>query len=395
MTSVAASTGLSGGGSSGAVSLAVSYLPAVDDRDMKPNTSGIGSSTKGVKPFFSSLGGMTGTANGDYQDVLVLDTYSDTSGGNANALTFDKSEMKIRHWQASQTATSWGTSKTLAYFDDIPTNNNELTNGAGYLTAHPSISAASSVNNSGRTYIQDITLDSNGHITAITSATETVTNTDTQLTDAQVRSKISGTGLISYNSSTGVISTTANNYSLPAGSSSTRGGFKIGYTENGKNYPVEVSSEKMFVNVPWTDNNTTYSAGTGVTLSGTTFSIGQSVATNATVQFGLVRSTGDVVAYYSSDERLKDNFKPLTGALDKVNKLGGYEFDWNDKQDTYEAGTHSIGVKAQEVQEQYPDLVVERENGYLAVDYIKMNAVLIEAVKELSAKVEALEAKLK
>ena len=131
-----------------------------------------------------------------------------------------------------------------------------------YLTAHPSI-AASSVNNSGRTYIQDITLDSNGHVTGITTATETVTDTNTQLTDAQVRSKISGTGLISYNSSTGVISTTANNYSLPAGSSSTRGGFKIGYTENGKNYPVEVSSEKMYVNVPWTDTNTTYSAFAG------------------------------------------------------------------------------------------------------------------------------------
>ena len=58
---------------------------------------------------------------------------------------------------------------------------------AGYLTAHPNISAASSVNNSGRTYIQDITLDSNGHITAITSATETVTNTDTQLTNEQVQ----------------------------------------------------------------------------------------------------------------------------------------------------------------------------------------------------------------
>ena len=69
----------------------------------------------------------------------------------------------------------------------------------------------------------------------------------------------------------------ANNYSLPAGSSSTRGGFKIGYSENGKNYPVEVSSEKMYVNVPWTDTNTdtntTYSAGTGISLSGTTFSL--------------------------------------------------------------------------------------------------------------------------
>jgi hypothetical protein len=46
-----------------------------------------------------------------------------------------------------------------------------------YLTAHPSISAASSVDNSGRTYIQDITLDSNGHVTGLVSATETVTDT--------------------------------------------------------------------------------------------------------------------------------------------------------------------------------------------------------------------------
>ena len=55
-------------------------------------------------------------------------------------------------------------------------------------------------------------------------------------------------------------------YSLPLGTSSTRGGFKIGYTESGKNYPVELSSEKMYVNVPWTDNNTTYSTATASTL---------------------------------------------------------------------------------------------------------------------------------
>ena len=51
-------------------------------------------------------------------------------------------------------------------------------------------------------------------------------------------------------------SATYNNYTLPLGSSSTRGGFKIGYSEIGKNYPVELSSEKMYVNVPWTDTNT-------------------------------------------------------------------------------------------------------------------------------------------
>ena len=53
------------------------------------------------------------------------------------------------------------------------------------MTAHPSISAASSSNNSGRTYIQDITLDSNGHVTGIATATETVT--DTNLTTEEVQ----------------------------------------------------------------------------------------------------------------------------------------------------------------------------------------------------------------
>jgi len=117
ITSVTAGKGISGGGSSGAVTLTSEYLLAVDDRDMKPNTSGVGSTIKGVKPFFTTLGGMTSTADSDYQDVLVLDTYYDTSGGNANALSFDKSTQLIRHWQAGQTATSWGTSKTLAYTD--------------------------------------------------------------------------------------------------------------------------------------------------------------------------------------------------------------------------------------------------------------------------------------
>ena len=55
---------------------------------------------------------------------------------------------------------------------------------AGYLTAHPNISAASSSNNSGRTYIQDILLDSNGHVTGITTASESVVNTDEFVTGA-------------------------------------------------------------------------------------------------------------------------------------------------------------------------------------------------------------------
>jgi len=50
----------------------------------------------------------------------------------------------------------------------------------------------------------------------------------------------------------------ANNYFLPLASTDTRGGIKVGYAANGRNYPVKLSGEKAYVNVPWTDTNTTY-----------------------------------------------------------------------------------------------------------------------------------------
>ena len=97
---------------------------------------------------------------------------------------------------------------------------------SGFLTAHPTISnAASSVNNSGRTYIQDITLDSNGHIIGIQSATETVTDTQYSV----------GDGGLSQNNFTDLLKTkldgiaaNANNFTLPIAESDVLGGVKIG-----------------------------------------------------------------------------------------------------------------------------------------------------------------------
>ena len=74
--------------------------------------------------------------------------------------------------------------------------------------------------------------------------------------------------------------------------------------------------------------------------------------------------------------------------------MNGYTFDWKEGiEDIVSHTGHDIGVKAQEVQAMYPELVHERDNGYLAVDYIKLTAVLLQAVKELNAKVEACMAK--
>lgn len=61
--------------------------------------------------------------------------------------------------------------------------------------------------------------------------------------------------------------TTDTKYTLPLATDTVRGGVKVGYAANGKNYPVQLSNEQMYVNVPWTDNNTTYSAFKGATAS--------------------------------------------------------------------------------------------------------------------------------
>jgi len=85
----------------------------------------------------------------------------------------------------------------------------------------------------------------------------------------------------------------------------------------------------------------------------------------------------------------------LTQALDKVNQLNGYEFDWIPMVGIHENEGHDIGVIAQEVEKLFPEIVTTRDNGYKAVKYEKLTAVLIEAVKELTNKVKDLEDKLK
>jgi len=102
-----------------------------------------------------------------------------------------------------------------------------------------------------------------------------------------------------------------------------------------------------------------------------------------------IEASGDVIAFGSSDRRLKDNITPITEPLWKLNQIGGYTFDWNDKQDTYEG--NDVGVIAQEIEEVLPQLVKTRDTGYKAVKYEKIVPLLIESIKELNKKVEDIE----
>ena len=100
---------------------------------------------------------------------------------------------------------------------------------------------------------------------------------------------------------------------------------------------------------------------------------------------------GDIVASETSDKRLKDNIKPIENALGKIDKIGGYEFDWNDKQELYEG--HDVGVIAQEIEAVLPEVVETREDGYKAVDYKKIVPLLIQAIKEQQKQIDELKNK--
>jgi len=102
-----------------------------------------------------------------------------------------------------------------------------------------------------------------------------------------------------------------------------------------------------------------------------------------------IEASGDVIAFSSSDRELKDDIKPIENPLEKMEKIGGYTFDWNDKQQTYTG--KDVGVIAQEIQEVLPQVVTTRGNGYKAVKYEKIVPLLIESIKELNKKIEDIE----
>lgn len=141
-------------------------------------------------------------------------------------------------------------------------------------------------------------------------------------------------------------------------------------------------------------------AGTGVSVSGATgavtISIGQAVATSSNVQFnslgvgtagsattGEIRATADITAYYASDERLKEDITPIENPIEKLMAIKGVTFSWKEGFDDIHShkGTDT-GVIAQDIEAiDLPDTVTTRENGYKAVRYEKLNALLIEGFK--------------
>jgi hypothetical protein len=144
---------------------------------------------------------------------------------------------------------------------------------------------------------------------------------------------------------------------------------------------------------------TVVTAGTGISVSGTavtnTLSTSGGNIGGAIAVSGAITATGEVTAYFS-DLRLKTNIVPIADALAKVEAINGVTFDPNAAALALGIDArHQMGVIAQEVEAVAPELVCDSAfAGYKTVRYDKLTALLIEAVKELSAKVTTLEAQL-
>ena len=155
-----------------------------------------------------------------------------------------------------------------------------------------------------------------------------------------------------------------------------------------------------------------FSSGTGVSISSGQISIGQAVGTGDTVQFakvgvggssdatyelkvtGDIGATGDIVAYVSSDERLKNNVELISNPIEKVQALRGVTWEWNELASEAAKQSPNVGVIAQEVEQVLPQLVHDRENGFKGVDYAKLTGLLIEAIKEQQKQIDELKSKL-
>jgi len=122
-------------------------------------------------------------------------------------------------------------------------------------------------------------------------------------------------------------------------------------------------------------------------------SLGLNTAASGTA--GELRATNDITAFYSSDVSLKENIVEIPSALDMVDKIRGVFFDWKDDyieskggEDGYFMRKRDVGLIAQEVEAVLPEIVGTRKDGIKAIKYDRLTALLLQAIKELQAKIK-------
>ena len=153
-------------------------------------------------------------------------------------------------------------------------------------------------------------------------------------------------------------------------------------------------------------SSTTVNAETNLTFDGTTLtvvagdlkitagsiSVGGNIANSATD--GRIDASNDIVAFSTSDRRLKENINNIQNPIEKILKLNGVEFDWiKEHFDIHGYDGNDVGVIAQDLKDVLPQALRINDSGYYAVRYEKIIPLLIECIKELNNEIKILKEK--
>ena len=348
-----------------------------------------------------------GVVSGSAQIVSVLTSLNSYTGSNDTTNTAQNSRLTNLETTTSSLATTYegraSASKTIfsgsSQVDHNATTNysanRHIDHTAVSITAGNGLSGGGdisttrtlSLDTTSATFTTGVTTQNN--VLGVVSGSKTISGValGSNLNTLTIGTGLSGT---SYNGSaavtianTGVLSITSN----------------TGLSSN-----VSATGNVTITNTGVTSNV----AGTGVSVSGATgavtISIGQAVATSSNVQFnsigvgvaasataGRIDASGDIVAYSSSDRNFKENITPIPNALEKISKISGNTYDWKaELKDVHGYEGNDVGVIAQEIEEVLPQVVTTRDNGYKAVKYEKLVALLIEGIKEQQTQIHKL-----
>ena len=192
------------------------------------------------------------------------------------------------------------------------------------------------------------------------------------------------------------IKTTVNTLSsltAPTSLSDIRGA-TIGLIDNAFAHSV-TNAKGLYVNMLAKDTGSNYAIYVDFqsqeTLLGSKDVVGSGYGLYSTAK---IASEKDIIAFVSSDNRLKTNIKPIKGSLDKILNIEGVSFEWKDGYDDRVQNKTNLGVIAQDVQKVVPEIVKERQDGYLAVQYDQLIPVLIESIKDQQKQIDDLKKKL-
>ena len=239
------------------------------------NITGIKNFTNGLKVFTNSA-----TTSNEYNTTGKINITN-----YAAPIIFGSNSDKV--WWSTQFQSS--TTLLIGRANSIPIRIQSLNSGEGnaseiYATRFYQNEKLVATEEwvTGKGYLTSVPAQTWGSITGKpTFATVATSGSYNDLTNKPTIPSLSGYATQNWVTSQGYLT------SIPAATSSTYGGIQIGYTTSGKNYAVQLSNGKAYVNVPWTDTNTTYTAGTNISISGT--------AINCTYSYSLSTATASVL----------------------------------------------------------------------------------------------------